>query len=129
MSNANSIVNFWRDDWLTMNQRIGEMFNGTDTFPRVWARARQHRLMGTTDYGFDRKSQEVELGYSFYSKREDDLMRYRGISLEGKKLNAMNDKHINSGRSVGVSLYQTDIYDNHFYGDYVLRVNQWRSGR
>ncbi len=131
--NANVTANralytLWRSDMLSLNERMGTDLLNAGEKQRVWVRTSMQGIKATGDYHFDTRVNSVALGHTLYAKRLNNETRYRGLTLEAKRMNADKAAHIDRAYGYGLGAYQTDVFDNQVYVDTVLRVNRWHSG-
>lgn len=124
MSKANYAGAVYMDN---LNKRLGDMTfaNGKEGF---WVRVRNDRVGEDSEYRLH--NYMTQLGYDKpYPMEEGKGTEYRGIAFEISK-GDMEYKNINGDANIdrqALWLYDTNIYNNGFYSDYVFRAGRMES--
>lgn len=124
MSKANYAGAVYMDN---LNKRLGDMTfaNGKEGF---WVRVRNDRVGEDSEYRLH--NYMTQLGYDKpYPMDEGKGTEYRGIALE-ITTGDMEYKNINGDADIdrqALWLYDTKIYNNGFYSDYVFRAGRMES--
>lgn len=124
MSKANYASAVYLDN---LNKRLGDMTfaEGKEGF---WVRLRNDRVGEDGEYRLH--NYMTQLGYDKpYPMEEGKGIEYRGIAFEVSK-GDMDYKNINGDANVdrqALWLYDTNMYNNGFYSDYVFRAGRMES--
>lgn len=124
MSKANYAGAVYMDN---LNKRLGDMrfANGKEGF---WVRLRHDRVGEDNEYRL--YNYMTQLGYDKpYPMDEGKGTEYRGIALE-ITTGDMEYKNINGDADIdrqALWLYDTNMYNNGFYSDYVFRIGRMES--
>lgn len=124
MSKANYASAVYLDN---LNKRLGDMTfaEGKEGF---WVRLRNDRVGEDGEYRLH--NYMTQLGYDKpYPMEEGKGIEYRGIAFEISK-GDMDYKNINGDANVdrqALWLYDTNMYNNGFYSDYVFRAGRMES--
>lgn len=124
MSKANYAGAVYMDN---LNKRLGDMTfaDGKEGF---WVRLRNDRVGEDSEYRLH--NYMTQLGYDKpYPMEEGKGTEYRGIAFEISK-GDMDYKNINGDANIdrqALWLYDTNVYNNGFYSDYVFRVGRMES--
>lgn len=124
MSKANYAGAVYMDN---LNKRLGDMtfVDGKEGF---WVRLRNDRIGEDNEYRLH--NYMTQLGYDKpYPMEEGKGTEYRGIAFEISK-GDMDYKNINGDANIdrqALWLYDTNVYNNGFYSDYVFRAGRMES--
>ncbi|RHF72750.1 autotransporter outer membrane beta-barrel domain-containing protein [Fusobacterium mortiferum] len=124
MSRANYAGAVYLDN---LNKRLGDM-SFVDGKEGIWVRLRNDRVGEDSEYRLH--NYMTQLGYDKpYPMEEGKGTEYRGIALEITK-GDMDYKNINGDANIdrqALWLYDTNVYNNGFYSDYVFRAGRMES--